>query len=255
MIKKCHMIAYTTLIDAKRRAKDGAVVLIETLLNARIPFLIISENSAYDREMLAKQMVKLGFPLLKQERFYTSTLAAIDWIAKEYPQATRAAFIGGTGLYKELERAGFEKDYTHPSWLFLGLDKHATYEDYNYALQMIEKGAVPISLDGSRTHAVNSEKGIGAGAIAQMLSYASNKQMLAFGRPSVLTVASCLKYMGYEAKDVVMVGDDFALDIIPALRCKIDTVYVASERSLEETSINDKVHPKWIVDSLAGLLH
>ena len=254
MIRKCHMIAYTTLLNYQRKASEGGISYIESLLNNRIPFLILSENSSFTRSQLSEKLAAAGYPLLKPERFYTSTLSAIDWVAKEYPRHIRAAAIGGQGLKIELRNAGFEQDYTHPNWVFLGLDRNAAYEDYNDILRMIENGAVGISLDSSRT--LDGEtKSIGAGAIARMIEYASDKQVLRFGRPSVLTVANALKYTGYANTEVVFVGNDFDNDIIPALRCSMDTVFVAEKESIYDTKINEKVQPKWIVENLEGLAH
>lgn len=255
MIRKCHMIAYTTLILHNRTAAEGGIAYIESLLNNRIPFLVLSENSSFTRSQLSEKLAAAGYPLLKPERFYTSTLAAIDWVAKEYPSAVRAAAVGGQGLSVELRNAGFEKDYTHPNWVFLGLNRSAAYEDYNDVLRMIEAGAVPISLDGSRTFDNGGVKTVGAGALAEMIEYASGKQLLRFGRPSVLTVAGALKYTGYTNEEVAFVGNDFDNDIIPALRCSMDTVFVAEQESIYDTKMNEKVHPKWIVENLGGLAH
>jgi 4-nitrophenyl phosphatase len=249
------MIALTTLLNKDDRAAEGGIGYIESLLNNRVPFLVLSEASSYARSQLAQKLSDAGYPLLKPERFYTSTLAAIDWIAREYPQNIRAAAFGGQGLKVELRHAGFERDDSHPSWVFLGIDRHAAYEDYNEALRMIRNGAVPVCLDSSRVTYRNGQAQIGAGAIGQMLAYASGRQPIYFGRPSVLTVANALNYTGYQPSEAVFVGNDFDNDIIPALRCKLDTVYVAEEASIYDTNMNENVHPKWIVENLAGLAH
>lgn len=249
------MIAYTTLLNRQNRPTEGAVAYIESLLNNRIPFLILSEASSYTRSQLSQKLSDAGFPLLKPERFYSSTLAAIDWVAREYPHHIKAMAVGGQGLHTELRHAGFEQDFRKPDWIFIGLQRTCTYEEYSEILRLIHAGAIPIGLDGSRTAWRDGREGIGAGAIVEMLTYASNKQPLMFGRPSVLTVAAALNYTGYKPQEVVFVGNDFDNDIIPALRCSLDTVYVAQEASIYDTKMNEKIHPKWIVEDLNGLSH
>ena len=255
MINEYYMLAYTSLVERNAVPKQGAVQLIETLMRQKIPFLILTEQSVYTRRELCQRMFQMGFPQMSPDWIYTSTMAAIAWVAKEYPHKTKAAVFGGKGLRTQLREAGFEKDNTHPDWIFFGYQRSAGYEEYNDALNLLQGQAAPISTDGSRFYERQSGKVVGEGAVVRMLEYASGRKMLEFGRPSVITMASALKYFGCEADQVVFVGDDFEMDIIPALRCKMDTAYVTWGQSIYDTNISEKVHPKWIVEDLGGLTH
>lgn len=87
-----------------------------------------------------------------------------------------------------------------------------------------------------------------------MLEYASGTRALEFGRPGVISIASALRYQGYEAKEAIFVGADFKKDIIPALQCGMDTVLVTEGRSIQGLGMSEKLHPRWIIDDLSGLL-
>lgn len=254
MLRKCHIFQYNTLVSRQRIPSPGAVELLSVLQKRGIPFLILTEQSVRSEKETVSFMESIGFPYFDPKYIYSSTMAAVDWIAREYPHKIKAAYIGGKGMRTALRRANFDLNTQHPDWLFIGYDANATYTDYCYALSLVKNGAVMISTDSSRTTLRENSEKIGSGALVKMLEYASDKKSLEFGRPSVITVASALKYTSYRPDQVVFVGDHFELDILPALKCRMDTVFVAGNSSIYDAKITEDVHPKWIIEDLRGLL-
>lgn len=254
MIRKLYVLQYNTLVIRGRYPAKGARELLAGLYAENLPFLILTDQSGRTREEIVRSMMDMGFYHIPYDGIYTSTMAAADWVARQYPEKAKAAYIGGRGMKKSLEEAGFAIVNAHPDWLFVGFDRNATYEDYSFGLSLIRSGAALISTDSSPTRFGETGEGIGAGAIVKMLEYASGTRALEFGRPGVISVASALRYQGYEAKEAIFVGADFKLDIVPALRCGMDTVLVTEGRSIQGLGMNEKMHPRWIIDDLSGLL-
>lgn len=253
MIRKLHVFQYNTLVVNGRYPARGAVELLAALHAAEIPFLIVTEQSNRTRQEIITHMMKMGFYHMSAETVYTSTMAAADWIARQYPERARAAMIGGRGMRETLAEAGFEIVTEHPDWLFSGFDRNATYTDYSYGLSLLRSGAALISTDSSRTRSGEAGEGIGPGALCRMLEYAAHTRALEFGRPSVITAASALKYVSCQPCDAVYVGDHFELDLIPALKCRMDTALVTGGESGSDAGMSQELHPKWIVDDLFGL--
>ncbi|MDX8419200.1 HAD hydrolase-like protein [Stecheria sp. CLA-KB-P133] len=254
MLRKCHLIAGTAL-EKNHQAAPGAIALIDALLRTKTPFLIVSEESQHPRIEMVEHYRGLGFASFSPDVIFTSTMAAIDWVAREYPNRISAAYLGGRGMKASLQEAGFDLLSKQPQWLFLGYDPNAASPDYNEALRLLKQGTVLLNTDSSPVHEGIRKTMVGCGAVARMLEYASGKKCLDFGRPSVITMASALKYAGCEPKDAVYMGDDFQKDIVPAIRLKMDTAYVTLGSSIYDSGINDSVHPKWIVEDLSGLAH
>ena len=253
MIKKLHIFQYSTLVVNGRYPAKGAAETLAALHSAGIPFLILTEQSGKTRREIVEHMMKMGFYHMAPDTVYTSTMAAADWIARQYPNKVKACYIGGRGLREVLDDAGFEIVNDGPDWLFNGFDRNAGYTDYTYCLSLIRGGAALISTDSSAMKSSEAGEGVGPGAICRMLEYASGVRALEFGRPSVITTASVLRYAGVRAEDVVFVGDDFRKDIVPAIRCRMDTVYVTNGSSYE-LNMADDLHPKWIIEDLTGLI-
>ncbi len=253
MLRKCHFIQYKTLVREDGKPADGAVLLIEALVLQDIPFLILCEQSSRTVEQIRNHMVALGFPQFSTDCVYTSTMAAITWIAKEYPDKIRANYLGGKGLKNTLIDSGFVLDTGKPDWLFVGQERFANRVDYNYALSFLRRGTAIISTDSTHVEYHEGQIDFGCGAIVKMLEYASNQKALEFGRPSVMTVAYALQYLSLNPQDVVYIGDDYVLDILPALRCRMDTALVTNGKSIFDLKMKENLHPKWIVENLAGL--
>lgn len=253
MIKKLHIFQYSTLVVNGRYPAPGAMETLAKLHGAGIPFLILTEQSNKTRSEIVKHMMKMGFYHMSSDIVYTSTMAAADWIARQYPEKVKACYIGGSGMREVLDDAGFEIVNGHPDWLFNGFDRNAGYSDYTYCLSLLRSGAVLISTDSSAVKSSEIGEGVGPGAICRMMEYASGKRALEFGRPSVITTASILRYAGVKADDVLFIGNDFKKDIIPAIRCRMDTVYVTNGMEYE-LNVDDEMHPKWIIEDLTGLI-
>lgn len=253
MIRKYYIFQYNTLVVNGRYPSRGAAELLASLHAQSIPFLILTEQSNRTRQEIVEHMMKMGFYHMSADTVYTSTMAAADWVAREYPDRIRASLIGGRGMRETLNEAGFEIVSDHPDWLFSGFDRNATYVDYSYALSLLRSGAALISTDSARTRNGDAGDGIGPGAVCRMLEYAAGVRALEFGRPSVITVASALKYASCRPQDAVFVGDNFELDIVPALKCRMDTAFVSGGTSIYDSGISPEMHPKWMVDDLFGL--
>ncbi len=247
------MIQYKTLVKEGDIPAAGAIALLEALLETGTPFLILCEQSARSQMGLRNHMVQLGFPTFSEDCIYTSTMAAVSWIAKEYPSKIQAAYFGPRGLKNQLIESGFDLNATRPNWLFVAQDRNANRVDYNYALSFLLRGAILISTDSTAVGYQQGQIDFGAGAVVKLLEYASKQKALEFGRPSVMTLVYALKYMELTEKDCVFVGDDYPLDILPALRMKMDTAFVTNGQSLPDFAVNGNRHPKWIVENLYGL--
>ena len=140
-INKFYMIDLDGTMYHGKKIIKTAKIFIDYLIKNNIGFIFLTNNSTRTQEQCVKHMEKMGFSDLKPEMFYTSAMASADYISKLYPDKKRAAYIGEKGMREPLINNGFIIDPDNPDFLFVGLDRNATYNDYSFALRNLLKGA------------------------------------------------------------------------------------------------------------------
>lgn len=233
--------------------KKGAVELLDLLYRQQVPFAVLSQQSGKTREKMIVDMRNAGFSVLRHANLYTSSMAAVDFLSSRYMEKNRAAVIGGDGVREAVNKAGYTLDRMHPDFIFFGMDRSLTYEDYCEVGAMIEDGGILVSVDDRRRQVVDSQKMIGNGALVTMLEYATGTDAIHFGMGSPLYLDMVIRYLNVEASSIVAVGTSFQRDIIPWLNKGMTTVYVTEGRSIVNEGMNEKIHPDYIVEDLVGL--
>lgn len=206
---------------------DGAIEWIDMLNEYNIPYLFLTNNSSRTPKQAAAHMNKMGFHV-NESKFYTSAMAAVATIKANDPMAKTAAYIGEQGMYEALIDAGFQLDYHHPQYFFVGLNRQATYQDYSEAARLIVGGAKLVGTNNDRI--LLSEKGVnvGNGSIVAMLEYCSGKQAIKIGKPYSPIFDGALKKLGLPKEDVFVVGDNLETDIEGANKAGIKSIFIDS---------------------------
>ena len=252
MIDTYYLFILDTLLRNNQPTK-GAVELLDTLNQKRMPFAILTEQSGRTAEEIADKMNTAGFHGINSVDIYSSSMAAVDWIRWMYPQKNKVAAIGGKGMKDALEKGDMEINHVCPDWLFLGMNANLTYIDYCDALQVLDEGAQLIITDARMTIIKENARMIGNGSIAKMLETASEKEGISFGRGSDHLIKQGMKYYDVPAENITMVGTHFKKDILPAIALGMTTVYVTQGNSIADLGMNEEVHPDYIVEDLSGL--
>lgn len=252
MFEKHYLIQMDCLIRSGK-VLDGAAEFMQALQDNGFHYLIISEQTGRTRVQLEEYFHEKGLDTVSSSDFYTSAMAAVDYLLIKFPQFKKAAYIGGKGIKAALEMGGYTIDNIRPDVLFAGMDRNLTHKDYSDALQTLLNGAVLISTDSRRTQKIDGVDMVGNGAVVKMLEYACGKRAVDFSRGTDILLRMALRYMNVRADYVLAVGDDFRKDIIPAVRRGMDTVLVTNGASIEDLEMDDVLHPTYIVEDLSGL--
>ncbi len=232
----------------------GAVDMIRTLVQHQERFLIITDKANRSRRQLAQYLYDAGFPLLYDEMFYTSTMAAVDAVRRNYPELSRACYIGNEALGNTLREGGFVIDLKQADWLFIGSNRNAAYRDYCDGLSLVLNGATMISVNDDVLETVNGQPCIGTGAVVTMLEAASGKRALHAGWPAPLLLRKASRYMGCEEEDVLFVSDRYQEEILPAGKAGFKTVFIVGDQNMTEDLRDLEIQPDYIVENLKGLL-
>jgi 4-nitrophenyl phosphatase len=252
MIDQLHILQTEVLVNG-RRPREGAIELIRFFHEQDIPYLILSEQSGRNRSQLADFFENCGFPRIFDHRFYTSAMAAVDWLMAYEPERRTVDYLGGNAIRSAIEISGLNLSRNEAQALFLGMDRNLTYDDYADALQPLLNGALLLSTDSRRRMRLEGREIIGNGSLTKMFEYAAGTKAADFGHGSILMLRMALRYLKLYPEDVLMVGNSFEKDIQPAVELGMPSVYVTQGRSIVNLDISEDCHPDFIVEDLHGL--
>lgn len=254
--QKGYMIDLDGTMFHGTRIVDGAKEWIDYLLAQKIPFIFLTNNSSRTPSQAAKHMLDMGFEGIEPKHFYTSAMASASYIRKTYPER-KAYYIGELGLREALEQEGFTlvngTDMT-ADFVFIGLDRKATYETYSDAVKQLVKGAVLVGTNNDRI--LLSEKGanVGNGSVVALFEHVIHKESIKIGKPYEPILTEALAFMGLEKEDVVIVGDNLETDIALGERFKVETLLVLTGVHRREDVAVYNIHPTHIIDNLKEMI-
>jgi HAD superfamily hydrolase (TIGR01458 family) len=144
-----------------------------------------------------------------------------------------------------------EIDFTddHPDYVLVGdLGKGFTYERLNPAFRHLMEGAKLLALQKNRFWQTDVGLSLDAGPFVAALEYASGKNASVVGKPERDFFRLALEYLGLEAHEVAMVGDDAEADVMGARRAGLVGIQVRTGKWQADVDGADLV-----VDSIADL--
>lgn len=119
---------------------ESAHQFLDYCILKKIPFIFLTNNSMRTPQENVKHMEDMGYTNIEPSMFYNSAMAACQYVKKHY-DGNRAYYIGKQGMKDALDQEGFIIDDENPGFVFIGLDKDATYKSYSKALSLILNGA------------------------------------------------------------------------------------------------------------------
>ncbi|MBR2990036.1 MAG: HAD hydrolase-like protein [Solobacterium sp.] len=234
------------------RLREDAAAFLKKLHAEGVSFAILTEESIRTRTDHAAMYIDQGLPFISHDDIYTSVMAAADRIMEMAARHRNAGYIGGKGMLETLRDAGFALDTDKADWLFIGYEREAEMNDFNYALRLLKGGAQLISTDSRPLRETKNGPAVGAGAVVKMLESASGKKAAETGFPSPFMIKGAVNYLGSTMDHAVFVGSDLQREIRCANEAGMTTVYVPG--SLDEDLFEESVRPSYVVADLYGLL-
>lgn len=232
---------------------EGAKEFIDTLIARKQRFVFLTNNAKRTKRQNVEHMEKMGFTGIKEEHFFTSSMAAAKYAATHYEGRT-AWYIGQDGLREALEDNGFTIRDDHADFVFVGLDNTGTYEKYSKALGLLLNGATLIGTNNDRLLAQPGGFHVGNGSIVAMFEYACGQESPKIGKPYAPILEEALRYFGLRKEEAVIVGDNLETDILLGVNNGVETAFVTSGVHTREDVERLQIYPTRIIDKLGDLL-
>lgn len=235
----------------EEQAIPGADRFVAALREKQIPFLVLTNNSIYTRRDLAARLRTSGLEI-PEESIWTSALATASFLRDQRPGGS-AFVIGEAGLTTALHQEGYTLTERDPDYVVLGETRTYSFERITHAIRLIENGARFIATNPDATGPSPDGSLPATGAVAALITRATNRDPYYVGKPNPLMMRSALNAIDAHSETTAMIGDRMDTDVVSGLEAGLETVLVLTGVSTRESAERFPFRPSRILDSVAEL--
>ena len=235
----------------EEQAIPGADRFIAALRERDVPFLVLTNNSIYTPRDLAARLRASGLDI-PEASIWTSALATARFLDDQRPGGS-AFVIGEAGLTTALHESGYTLTERDPDYVVLGETRTYSFERITQAIRLIENGARFIATNPDATGPSPDGSLPATGAVAALITRATNRDPYYVGKPNPLMMRSALNAIDAHSETTAMIGDRMDTDIVSGLEAGLQTVLVLTGVSTRESAERFPFRPSRIVDSVADL--
>jgi NagD protein len=230
----------------------GAEQFIARLKERGTPFLVLTNNSIYNRRDLAARLRTSGLHV-PEEAIWTSALATARFLEDQRPGGS-AYVIGEAGLTTALHTAGYTLTERDPDYVVLGETRTYSFEKITQAIRLVAAGARFIATNPDTTGPSVDGPLPATGSVAALISRATGRAPYFIGKPNPLMMRSALNAIDAHSETTAMVGDRMDTDIVSGLEAGMETILVLTGSTTREDAERHPYQASRIVDSVADLL-
>lgn len=252
MLKHGYLIDMDGVIYRGAELIEGAAAFIQYLQETDIPFLFLTNNSAYTPLDVVVKLKKFGIST-SVEHVYTSAMATADFVHKQRPHGT-ALVIGEGGLLNALNDVGYAISRDYPDYVIVGEGRVLNFEMAEAAHRAIANGAHLISTNADTWCPTDNGPRPGCGAIAAMLESATGRKAYHVGKPNPFMMRAARKRINLATDEVIMIGDTMDTDIRGATDLGFRSILVLTGSTTRETLREYPFAPTMVVESIAALV-
>ena len=237
-----------TVYRGKERI-PAAARFIKRLQEHQREILFVTNNSTRSPKEVAANL-RINHDInVTAANVYTSAMATAD-LVQHAGQKRRVYVIGERGLKDALLNKGMQLTDQDPDYVVVGLDRNVTYEQFKIATLCIRTGAVFIGTNGDTN--LPSEEGMipSAGALVELVRYATQQEPIMIGKPQKTIVEMALKASGLKKSEVLMVGDNYQTDVQAGINTGVDTLLVYTGLSKPADIEHVETKPTYTVKTL-----
>lgn len=227
---------------------EEACEFVRTLKARGIPYLFVTNNSSRTPKQVADKLMSFDIPA-SEEQVFTTSMATAQHIAQEKKDAS-VYVIGEEGIRQAIEENGLSFGEENADFVVVGIDRGITYEKLATGCLAIRNGARFISTNGDV--AIPTERGLlpGNGSLTSVLTVSTGVEPVFIGKPESIIMEQAMRVLGTDISETLMVGDNYATDIIAGINAGMDTLLVHTGVTKREHMADYDQKPTYAIDSL-----
>lgn len=233
------------VLEFQGRAYPGAPELLDFLRRKGIIIRILTNSTLKSRKHCVDKLTQRGFHVRRQE-VVTASYATAKYLKSLKPRSCWV-MLNGKGI-EEFEGLHFDPD--SPEYIVVGdYRKGFNFENMNKALKLLLTGSKLIVMIPEKVDHSMGGVELTVGAYGKMLEDAAGIEATWIGKPNKYIFEVTLDTLEVDRKNVLMVGDRVATDIIGARAAGIKSVLVKTGE-FREGDLNGYVQPDYILNSV-----
>jgi 4-nitrophenyl phosphatase len=200
----------------------GAIDVLSSLQRRGIPFVVLTNGSAYRPAEQASRLRSVGLPL-EDEQMLTPSSVAADLMRRA--GITRALILGSRGVGEVLAESGIEITFPGSPQaqcaqaVYVGWHPECNMKDIEAACNAIWSGAKLYVASDVPFFATKHGRTMGYSyAIVGAVRRLTKARVLLTGKPSMHALRFVAKKLKLPIRDIAVVGDDPVVEIIMARR-------------------------------------
>ncbi|MCY8921758.1 TIGR01457 family HAD-type hydrolase [Bacillus atrophaeus] len=231
---------------------EEACEFVRKLKERGIPYLFVTNNSSRTPKQVADKLVSFDIPAT-EEQVFTTSMATAQHIAQQKQNAS-VYVIGEEGIRQAIEENGLTFAEEDADFVVVGIDRGITYEKLATGCLAIRNGATFISTNGDV--AIPTERGLlpGNGSLTSVLTVSTGVQPVFIGKPESIIMEQAMRVLGTDISETLMIGDNYATDIMAGMNAGMDTLLVHTGVTKREHLADYPDKPTHAVDSLTDWL-
>jgi HAD superfamily hydrolase (TIGR01450 family) len=244
---------------------DGTIYRGGTLFPWTVPFLeqirrmgigytFFTNNSSKGVGDYLKHLERMGISATAAE-MYTSTLATIAYVKKEYMEAKRIYFVGTASMVSDFEAEGFTSCDENPDLVVVGFDPKLSFEQLCRGAHWIAQGKPFVATHPDRVCPTDLPTVlIDCGAICAALTSATGRApAMVLGKPHPIMVEEIVRRNGLRPEELAVVGDRLYTDVAMAHAIGAIGVLVLTGETTREEAEAANPRPHFILPSIREL--
>ncbi|MCQ2079012.1 MAG: HAD-IIA family hydrolase [archaeon] len=235
------------------RPIPGAREFINRLVDAKVPFRFVTNNSSHTRGFYADRLKRMGFNVTSED-VLTSTIATIRFIKTNRPGKTVFA-LATPDVCEEIRSSGITlvAPDEKPDIVLLAFDTTIDYRKINDAYQCVIGGSELIATHPDDVCPTEYGYDVDIGPFIRLFESLTKVPVTVVGKPNRLMLDMAALEMGVPADDVIMVGDRLSTDMRMAVDAGTRSILVLSGETDRALLDSSDIRPTYVKGSVAEI--
>lgn len=228
--------------------------VFESIREAGLTVLFGSNNATKTPDEYCEKLASFGVTV-KPEQFFTSGIATVYQLKKDFPNGPRVYVFGSDSLKKLLKENGFEIVEENADVVLASLDREINYEKISRAMiEICEHGAKFYATNTDSTFVTENGWRPGGGVMVNCVETCTGVKPFVIGKPNTVMIEMACNACGLKPEEIMAVGDRYETDIEGGLNFGAKTGLVLSGYETPETIPVLDPKPDLICKDLAELV-
>ena len=229
--------------------------VFENINASGLKVLFGSNNATRTPEEYCEKLASFGVTVTP-EQFFTSGIATIYQLRKDFPEGPKIYVFGSPSLKKLLKENHFEVVEENADVVLASLDRDISYEKISRAMiEICEHGAKFYATNTDSTFVTEDGWRPGGGVMVNCVETCTGVKPFVIGKPNTVMIQMACEANGLSKKEILAVGDRYETDIQGGINFGCPTGLVLSGYETAETVPGLDPKPDLICRDLSELVN